>query len=58
METNPEIWQSKRAKEEYLLLAKVAIFDELIDLHHDGYCTFEEAIEQYHADVQQLLDEA
>lgn len=58
MERNPEAiheWRSPRAIAEALLIAKVAIFDEMIDYHLDGMITFEEAIDQYNQDVE-LLD--
>lgn len=32
--------------------ARVAIFDELIDMHHDGLCTFDQAIAQYLHDIE------
>ena len=32
--------------------ARVAIFDELIDMHHDGQCSFDEAIAQYLHDIE------
>lgn len=58
MEKNPEIWQSQRSKDAELLLAKVAMFDELIDMHHDGVCTFAEAMSQFQVEVAILTVEA
>ena len=57
MERNPEAdhdWRSPRAEAEALLLAKVALFDEMIDFHLDGLCTFEEAVSQYKHDLVDL----
>lgn len=34
-----------------VMIARVAIFDELIDYHLDGTCTFDQAIEQYLHDL-------
>ena len=50
----PEKWISPRADKAILLIAKVALFDEIIDLHLDGYCTFDEAIDQYKTDLAEL----
>jgi hypothetical protein len=33
-------------------LARIALFDELIDLHHDGQCTFDEAVQQFLHDTE------
>lgn len=57
MERNPEViheWRSPRAVAVELLAAKVALFDELIDFHLDGVCTFDEAVDQYKTDVALL----
>lgn len=32
--------------------ARVALFDELIDLYHDGLCSFEEAVDQFLHDAE------
>lgn len=49
-----EKYTSERKRTEYIRLAKIALFDEVIDLHLDGLITFEEAIEQYQEDIAQL----
>lgn len=46
-----EQFVSRRFLEVQKQAARVAIFDELIDMHHDGMCTFEEAIAQYLHDI-------
>ena len=54
-EKNPEAdygYISPRARAEALLMAKVALFDEMIDFHLDGVCTFDEAVDQYKHDLQ------
>lgn len=50
-------FRSERKYEEIRRLARLAMFDELIDMHLDGMCTLEEAVAQYKADVQYLQDE-
>lgn len=55
MEFNPEAheeWVSDRLLALRKSAARVAIFDELIDLHHDGQCTFDEALSQFHHDIE------
>lgn len=49
-----ETFISERFKAQALLIAKVAMFDELIDMHHDGLCSFDEAIAQYQHDLAEL----
>lgn len=34
--------------------ARVALFDELIDMHLDGMCSFDEAVDQYKHDAADL----
>lgn len=54
-EFNPEAHEqfvSRRLLELHKAAARVAIFDELIDLHHDGQCSFDEAIAQYLHDIE------
>jgi hypothetical protein len=43
---------SKRLLEARKSVARVAIFDEMIDYHLDGLCTFEEAVEQFKHDIE------
>lgn len=53
-EFNPEAHESfvsRRILEIQKQAARVAIFDELIDMHHDGMCSFDEAIAQYLHDI-------
>lgn len=53
-EFNPEAHESfvsRRLLEIRKNVARVAIFDELIDMHHDGMCSFDEAIAQYLHDI-------
>lgn len=53
-EFNPEVHEafvSRRLLELRRAAARVAIFDELIDMHHDGMCSFDEAISQYLHDI-------
>lgn len=53
-EFNPEAHEqfvSRRLVELRKAAARVAIFDELIDMHHDGMCSFEEAMAQFHHDI-------
>lgn len=54
-EFNPEAHEefvSKRLENLRRNAARVAIFDELIDMHHDGMCTFDEAMAQFHHDLE------
>jgi hypothetical protein len=54
-ESNPEIdegFVSKRLIEARKSVARIAIFDEMIDYHLEGMCTFEEAIEQFKHDIE------
>lgn len=54
-EFNPEAheeWVSDRLLALRKNAARVAIFDELIDMHHDGMCTFDEAMAQFHHDIE------
>ena len=37
--------------EAYERLGKYALFDELIDMHHKGMCSFDEAIAQFKHDL-------
>lgn len=46
-----ENFVSRRLVELQKATARVAIFDELIDMHHDGMCSFDEAIAQYLHDI-------
>lgn len=41
-----------------LLIARVALFDELIDYHLDGQCSFDEAVAQYLHDSSLLSEPA
>lgn len=53
-EFNPEAheeWVSDRLKKIRIDAARVALFDEMIDYHLDGDCTFEQAMEQFHHDL-------
>lgn len=55
--TQPEFDPDRHEQEvaeRYRLLAKVALFDEMIDYHLDGKCTFDEAVEQYQHDLQDI----
>lgn len=38
--------------ERLLRIARVALFDEMIDYHLDGQCTFDEAIAQFLHDAE------
>ncbi len=54
-EFNPEAHEeyvSRRVLELQKQAARVAIFDELIDMHHDGMCSFDEALAQFHHDIE------
>lgn len=54
-EFNPEAHEefvSRRLLEVRKSAARLAIFDEMIDYHLDGTCTFEQAIEQYLHDIE------
>lgn len=42
---------SERLRALQVSAARVAMFDSLIDLHHDGQCSFDEAISQYLHDL-------
>jgi len=49
-EFNPEAHEefvSKRLQHLRINLARTALFDELIDYHLDGDCTFDQAVSQY-----------
>ncbi len=53
-EFNPEAHEqfvSRRLLEVRKQVARVAIFDEMIDYHLDGDCSFDEAIAQYLHDI-------
>lgn len=53
-EFNPEAHEefvSKRLEKIRRDAARVALFDELIDMHHDGMCSFDEAMSQFHHDL-------
>lgn len=55
MEFNPEAHEefvSTRLLELRKSAARIAIFDELIDMHQDGMCSFDEAIAQYLHDIE------
>lgn len=55
MEFNPEAHEefvSRRLLEVRKSAARLAIFDEMIDYHLDGTCTFEQAVEQYLHDIE------
>lgn len=57
MDFDPEVHEqyvSERLQYQRELIAKVALFDELIDMHLDGICTFDEAIDQYKHDCDNL----
>lgn len=41
----------RKVADGYARIARVAIFDELIDMCRDGQCTFEEAVAQYKHDI-------
>jgi len=47
-----EKFVSQRVIELQKAAARVAIFDELIDMHHDGMCSFDEAIAQFKHDIE------
>lgn len=36
----------------YRRIARVALFDELIDMHHQGMCSFDEAVQQFLHDAE------
>lgn len=37
-----------------LAIARVALFDELIDMHQNGVCSFDEAMDQYKLEIDLL----
>ena len=47
-----ESFVSRRLVELQKSIARVAIFDEMIDYYHDGQCSFQEAIDQYLHDIE------
>ena len=52
--TSPEFNQDQHdqtIEEGYRRIARVALFDELIDMHLDGQCSLEEAVAQYRHDA-------
>jgi len=53
-EFNPEAHEefvSRRLLQARQAAARIAIFDEMIDYHLDGTCTFEQAIAQFRHDI-------
>lgn len=36
----------------YRRIARVALFDEMIDFYHDGQCSFDEAVSQFQHDAE------
>lgn len=55
--SSPEFDQARHdevVEEGYRRIARVALFDELIDMHHDGLCTFDQAVEQYRHDADRM----
>lgn len=59
--TQPErIWdQESETLERYeLRLARIALFNELIDYALDGQCSFDEAVNQYLHDASLLAEPA
>lgn len=54
-EFNPEAHEefvSSRLQKIRVEAARVALFDELIDMHHDGMCSYDEAMAQFHHDLE------
>lgn len=54
-EFNPEAHEtfvSRRLLEVRKQAARLAIFDEMIDYHLDGDCSFQEAIDQFKHDIE------
>jgi hypothetical protein len=54
-EFNPEAHEeyvSRRLLEARKQAARMAIFDEMIDYHLDGQCSFDEAVAQYLHDIE------
>lgn len=43
----------KLVDEGYRRIARVALFDELIDMHHDGQCSYDEAVAQFLHDANE-----
>lgn len=39
--------------EELRRIARVALFDTVIDYHHRGHCTFEEAMAEFHLSLKE-----
>lgn len=44
--------QDRLVDESYRRIARVALFDELIDMHHDGQCSLDEAVSQFVHDAE------
>jgi len=38
---------------EFRRIARVALFNTLIDYHHQGHCTFEEAVAEYQSEIKE-----
>lgn len=47
-----EEFVSERLKKVRIQVARVALFDEMIDYHLDGQCSFDEAVSQFLHDAE------
>lgn len=47
MESEPTVETGEFAEEEMRRIARVALFDTVMDYHHTGHCTFDEAIAEF-----------
>lgn len=52
-ETEPIIETGEFTEEEMRRIARVALFDTVIDYHHKGHCTFEEAMAEFHQSAEE-----
>lgn len=47
-EAEPIIETGEFTEEEMRRIARFALFDTVIDYHHRGHCTFDEAMAEFH----------
>lgn len=47
-----EVETPEASEDELRRIARVALFDTLIDYHHRGHCTFDEAVAEYKAELE------
>ena len=52
-EREPTPESTEVTDEELRRIARVALFDTVIDYHHRGHCTFEEAMAEFHLSLKE-----